>query len=386
MTYKAFKFRLSPTKAQIEQLFQIAGSCRFVFNHFLAIQKELYTQRKETNNPDIKFLNYSQTSAALTILKQEEATSWLQTPPSHTLQQSLMNLDKAIKGWLIKKSGFPKFKKRSNNQDSFRLPDPPTIDGNLIKLPKLGWIKYRKSREITGIIKSATISRDGSHWYISILSEQQENLDQHPSSSCLGIDVGVKHFLTLSTGEHIDLPLSINTLIARTISLQQKLSHKQKGSNNRKKAKQRLTTAYRRVCNARHDFLHKTSTTIAKNHSTVVMEDLKVSNMMGSARGSKDKPGRNVKAKNGLNRSIAKQSWVTFRNFLTYKLHELNGELLLVDPRHTSQTCPACLTIDRRNRKSQSKFVCVKCGHTANADHNAAVNILSLGILGRSVC
>jgi len=112
------------------------------------------------------------------------------------------------------------------------------------------------------------------------------------------------------------------------------------------------------------------------------MEDLKVSNMMRSAKGTVDKPGRNVKAKSGLNRSIAKQAWSTFRNLLTYKLNNLNGELRLVDPRHTSQTCPQCLTTDKRNRKSQSKFKCISCGHTANADHNAATNILRLGILG----
>ena len=115
------------------------------------------------------------------------------------------------------------------------------------------------------------------------------------------------------------------------------------------------------------------------------MEDLKVSNMMRSAKGTVEKPGRNVKAKSGLNRSIAKQAWSTFRNLLVYKLNHLNGELRLVDPRHTSQTCPQCLTTDKRNRKSQSKFKCISCGHTANADHNAATNILRLGLLGSVV-
>ena len=261
---------------------------------------------------------------------------------------------------------------------------PPIVDpaNRIIKLPKLGWLKYRKSREVVGDIKSATISREGNHWYISVLAEQYENLTQHQSASSVGIDVGVTHFLTLSTGEHIDLP-KLDHLIAKVTSLQQRLSHKQKGSNNRKKAQYRLSAAHRRLRDTRHDFLHKVSTTIAKNHSYVVMEDLKVTNMMRSARGTVEKPGRCVKAKSGLNRSIATQAWSTFRNLLTYKPHDLNGELVLVDPRHTSQTCPACLTVDRRNRKSQSSFKCVTCGHTANADVNAATNILMLGILGK---
>lgn len=382
MSYQAFRFRLEPTSQQRQQLLQYAGSCRFIFNHFLSVQKNLYQQRKETNDPNIKFLSYHQTSSILTQLKQEESTSWLQQSPNHSLQQSLLDLDKAIKGWLKKKTGFPRFKKRGLH-DSIRFPVAPIVnqDTKQVKLPKLGWIKYRQSRLIQGTVRSATISREGQHWFISILTKQPENLDPHPNQSGIGIDVGVTHFITLSTGEHIDLP-KLDHLVARITSLQQRLSHKQKGSNNRRKAQHRLSVAHRKLRHVRHDFLHKTSTVIAKNHSYIVMEDLKVTNMMRSARGNKDKPGRNVRAKAGLNRSIAQQAWSTFRNLLTYKLNWLNGELRLVDPRHTSQTCPQCLTTDRRNRKSQSKFKCVSCGHTANADHNAATNILRLGLLG----
>jgi putative transposase len=354
MPYQAYKFRLDPTISQREQLGSIAGSCRFVFNHFLAIQKDLYTQRKETGNQDIKFISYNDSAFLLTMLKKDEATSWLQLAPIQPLQQSLMDLEKATKGWLTKKSGFPKFKKRGIH-DSIRFPVAPVVDqvANTVKLPKLGNIRYCKSREVTGTIKSATVSREGNHWFISILSEQPENLTPHPSNSAVGIDVGVTHFATLSTGEHIDLPKSLDLLISRTISLQQRLSHKTKGSNNRRKAQHRLSTAHRRVRNTRLDFLHKTSTVIAKNHSYVVMEDLKVTNMTRSAKGTLEQPGRNVKAKSGLNRSIAKQAWSTFRTFVGYKLNQLNGELRLVDPRHTSQTCPHCLTADKRNRKSQ---------------------------------
>ena len=107
--------------------------------------------------------------------------------------------------------------------------------------------------------------------------------------------------------------------------------------------------------------------------------------MTKSAKGTKDKPGKRVKQKSGLNRSIAQQAWSTFRNLLAYKLNHLNGELRLVDPKYTSQTCPQCLTTDKRNRKSQAKFKCISCGHTANADHNAATNILRLGLLGSVV-
>jgi putative transposase len=293
-----------------------------------------------------------------------------------------MDLDRAVKGWLTKKTGFPKFKKRGLH-DAIRFPVPPVVNqlDKAIKLPKLGIIKYRKSREIIGTVRSATVSREGKHWFISILAEQEENLQPHPSPSSIGIDVGITHFLTLSTGEHVDLP-KLGHLVHRITSLQQRLSHKKKGSRNRKKAQHHLSQAHTKLRNTRHDFLHKTSTTLAKNHSYIVMEDLKVKNMTRSAKGTQEQPGRNVKAKSGLNRSIAQQAWSTFRNLLAYKLNHLNGELRLVDPRYTSQTCPQCLTTDRRNRKSQSKFKCISCGHTANADHNAATNILRLGLLG----
>lgn len=382
MPYKAFRFRLSANKEQSEQLQQFAGSCRYIFNHFLAIQKDLYQQRKETNNPEIRFLSYPQTSALLTQLKREEATNWLTNTPNHSLQQSLMDLDRAFKGWLTKKTGFPKFKKKGQH-DSIRFPVPPVVNqpNKTIKLPKLGLVKYRKSREIVGIVRSATISKEGKHWFISILAEQEENLQLHPNTSPVGIDLGVTHFLTLSTGEHIDLP-NLDRLIHRITSLQQRHSYKQKGSNNRKKTQHRLTKAYAKLRNVRQDFLHKTSTTLAKNHSYIVMEDLKVGNMMRSAKGTKEKPGRNVKAKSGLNRAIAQQAWSTFRNLLAYKLNWINGELRLVDPKYTSQTCPQCLTVDKRNRKSQAKFKCISCGHTSNADTNAATNILRLGLLG----
>ncbi|MCK5921651.1 MAG: transposase [Methylococcales bacterium] len=383
MRYKAYRFRLEPTSSQREQLGSIAGSCRFIYNHFLATHKERYALRKEQSDPTIKFLTYPETSRWLTLLKREEATSWLQLSYHDSLQQSLMDLDRAIKGWLRKKTGFPRFKKRGV-RDAFRLPRPPKIDGNLLKLPKLGWVRFRKSREVIGVIKSATVSREGDHWFISLLTEQCENLVPHPSSSWVGVDLGVTHFVTLSTGEHIDLP-KLSHLIERVTSLQQRLSHKQKGSHNSQKAQHRLSTAHRRLRRVRHDFLHKVTTHLAKNHSVVVMEDLKVGNMMKSAKGNKDHPGRCVAAKSGLNRAIAQQAWSTFRQLLSYKLADLNGELNVVDPRYTSQTCPVCLTVDRRNRKSQSHFSCVSCGHTVNADYNAAVNILSLATVGRAV-
>jgi putative transposase len=130
-----------------------------------------------------------------------------------------------------------------------------------------------------------------------------------------------------------------------------------------------------RVANAREDFLHKVSTDIAKNHGVVVVEALRVRNMSASAKGTIEAPGRKVRQKAGLNRSILDQGWHTFRMMLAYKLADRGGRLIEVDPANTSRTCAACGTIDKASRISQARFACTGCGHGANADINAAINI-----------
>ncbi len=173
--HKAYKFRLEPTDKQAKALSYIAGSCRFVYNHFLNIQKSLYEERKATGDKNIKFLNRNKMSSMLTQLKQEEETKWLKNSIAQSLQQTVMDLDDAIINWLQRKKGFPRFKKKGV-RDSFRIPVPPKLDDrtNKVYVPKIGWIKFRKSRDIKGITRSFTISRDGEHWYISILTKQKE--------------------------------------------------------------------------------------------------------------------------------------------------------------------------------------------------------------------
>jgi len=383
--FKAYRFRLEPTETQRETLAQISGCCRYTYNRFLYLQKERYQFRKTTGDTSIKFLSYNEMSAILPALKQEDDKLWLNNAAHMNLQQSLIDLTKALKGWLSGKSGFPKFKKKGDG-DRFRVSkfsnNPLDQEKHTIRIFKVGTLKIRQHRRVEGVLKSATITRDGKNWYISLLTEQPDSLEPHPSKSAVGIDMGVTHFATLSTGEHVDLPISFNKLIERIAVMQKQLSHKKKGSKNRQKAKDKVSTAYRNLRNARHNFLHQVSSRIAKNHRDVVMEDLKVKNMTRSASGTVEQPGKNVAAKRGLNRSISTQAWGIFRRYLTYKLNNLNGEFRVVDPRHTSQRCSSCLIIDKRSRKTQSRYTCVHCGHVANADVNAAMNILRLGSLG----
>jgi len=177
-------------------------------------------------------------------------------------------------------------------------------------------------------------------------------------------------------------PEPVNALGKQAATLakyQRRLARKTKFSSNWKKQKQKISRLHHRVAHTRHDFLHKTSTLISKNHAMIVIEDLKVTNMSQSAAGTIAAPGRCVKAKSGLNKSILDQGWGAFRRQLEYKQAWRGGEVLAIDARNTSRTCPACKHTSAENRKTQAKFACIACGFAAHADLTAAINILRAG-------
>jgi putative transposase len=254
------------------------------------------------------------------------------------------------------------------------------LDGRRVKLPAgLGWIKFRKSRDILGTVKNCTIGFDGGHWFISFQTERQIETPKHPSSSMVGLDLGVTRFFTLSDGTVEEPVSSFKTHQHRLAKAQRALSRKVKFSANWKKQKVRINRIHTRIANVRRDTLHKTSTTLSKNHAMIVIEDLKVSNMSRSAKGTAEDPGTKVAAKSGLNRSILDQGWHEFRRQLTYKQDFRGGEVLAVPAHHTSQTCPTCQHVSAENRKTQACFECVDCGFSENADLVGAVNIKARG-------
>lgn len=181
-------------------------------------------------------------------------------------------------------------------------------------------VSSRKSREIEGAIKNATVSKKGEHWYVSVQTEQDVQKSYYPSRSAVGIDLGVKQFATLSTGRVYESKNSFKQKMVRLAKLQQRLSKKKRGSSNSKKLKKRINRLHTKIANIRNDYLHQVSTHISKSHALVVLEDLKVSNMSKSASGTMENPGKNVAAKSGLNRSILDQGWHNFKSHLSYKL------------------------------------------------------------------
>jgi len=372
---QAFRFQLKPKGQQERQMKRFAGACRYVFNRGLALQKERYAQGE-------KKLGYGELCRLLTQWRHTPETEWLAEAPVHPLQQSLKNLERAYANFFAKRADEPRFKKKGKH-DSFRYPDPKQIkldQGNSrIFLPKLGWIRYRKSRDVLGEIRNVTVSRSGGKWFVSIQTEVDLETPAHPSTTSVGIDMGVVRFATLSDGTYIE-PLNSSRRHGKALrKAQQPLSRKKRFSNNWKKARARVRRLHARIADVRRDFLHKRSTTISKNHALVFVEDLQVKNMSRSAKGTAENPGRNVRAKSGINKSILDQGWHEFRRQLEYKLAWRGGLLVAVPPQNTSRTCPECRHTAAENRPSQAWFRCVQCGFEENADLVAAMNIRRAG-------
>jgi putative transposase len=244
---------------------------------------------------------------------------------------------------------------------------------------RIGWLRYRKSRDIEGTPKNITVSYSGGKWFVSIQTEREVTAPIHPSTSMVGVDLGVARFATLSDGTVFEPVDSFGKLKPRLARYQRAMARKRKFGNNWKKAKAKVTRLHQTIGHVRRDYLHKTTTTISQNHAVVVLEDLQVRHMSASAAGTLEQPGRNVRAKAGLNRSILDQGWFEFRRQLEYKQVWRGGEVLAVPPRNTSRTCPACGHVAPENRPTQARFACVACGFVEHADLVGAVNVLRAG-------
>ena len=371
---KAQKVRLYPNKAQQQIISSQIGGARYVYNRALALRKYAYTKF------GIKVGKFALINH-ITKLKKREKTSWLKEIDSQAIQQSIANMDKAYQHF-FKGGGYPKFKSRHHSRQSYQYPQRVKIEGNKVFLPKVGWVKCKGLRkELVGKIKTVTVSYEAYQYHASILVDMEDvDIKQSHNNKAVGLDVGVALVVADSNGRKVK-PLDLVKELSKLRTKAQQLSRKKKNSNNRAKAKAKLAKQNLRIANMRKDFLHKLSKQYSENQ-TVVVEDLKIKNMTKATKGTVEKPSKNASAKRGLNRIITQQSWGLFFELLEYKLSQRGGQLIKVDPKYTSQTCNECGHISKENRKSQDKFVCTACGHTANADINASKNIRDRGIHG----
>ena len=377
----AYKFKLQPTKFQEEKFNAWAGSCRFVYNLGLEHRISSWEWYK-------KSVNYYDQANELKEMKKVEGFEWLKEAPSHILQQAFKDLDKAFKSFWRSGFGFPKFKKRGL-EESFRFPDPKQFQikkvskkKGVVKLPKIGEVKFRWSQDILGKIKNATIKKETDGWYISFCAEKELEIKPNESPS-IGIDRGISQTLALSDEsgylrQDLELPKSCGKLRDRIKVLQKRLRLKKKCSKSWYSLQNEIRKLHTKIARIRRDFLHKISTKLAKNHGLVTLEDLKIKNMSKSAKGDAEEHGRNVKAKAGLNREILFQGWGIFAEMLKYKCQWNGSEFELVNPRMTSRRCSQCLFESKDNRKGKV-FLCLSCGYKEDADVNAAKNINMAG-------
>ena len=368
---KAFKFEIMPNGNQIRRIKQFCGCSRFVFNRALAWQNEQYEQ-------DNSF-KFSYTKIANLLPQWKKELVWLKECHSQVLQQSLKDLESAFKNFFQQRADFPKFKKKGL-KERFRFPQGCKLEqqNNRLYLPKIGWIRYRNSREVVGEVKNVTVSQKCGRFFVSIQTEFEYEIPTHKGGE-IGIDMGVARFATLSNGEFFEPLNAFKTYKGKLAKLQRQLKNKVKFSQNWQKLKAKIAKLHHKIANCRKDFLHQTSSKISKNHAMIYIEDLQVSNMSKSAKGTAEAPGKNVAAKSGLNQAILDQSWFEFRRQLDYKTQWQGGFLVAVPAQNTSRTCPCCGHVAKENRQTQANFECVECGYTENADVVGALNVLGRG-------
>ncbi len=253
-----------------------------------------------------------------------------------------------------------------------------------IKLPKLGWVKFRASRDLAGeVIRSVTLTRDGRHWYLSVLVDDGRRTPEthQVAGEAVGVDRGVAVAVATSRGELIDRPFSTEGERRRVTVLQRRLSRCAQRSRNRDKARAQLAAIGTRERRRRADFCAQTAHQLATANAVVVIEDLKTKHMTKSAKGTLEQPGRNVAAKSGLNRAILGKGWHQFALALSSAARYTGTVVVSVPAAYTSQRCSACGHVDPKSRESQAVFRCTACPRPAeHADVNAAKNILAAGL------
>lgn len=351
---QAFRYELMPTCEQQRQMRRFAGACRFVFNRGLALQQA-------THEAGGKHIGYAGLCKRLTAWRNSGDTDWLKEAPVHPLQQALKDLETAYKHFFEQRAGFPRFR-RKGQSDRFRYPDPKQIKldqaNGRIFLPKLGWLRYRNSRQVLGELRNVTISQRAGKWFMSIQTRREVETPV-PQGGAIGIHMGIGRLATLSDGTIYEPLNSFKRHETALRKAQQAMSRKVTFSANWKMAKARVQRLHARIGNVRRDYLHKTTHTISQNHALVCIEDLQVRNTSRSTTGTTEAPGRHV-----LARAILDQGWFEFRRQMDYKLAWSGGHLVVVPLDNASDT--------------QALFHCVECGKE-NADVVGAINVLRRG-------
>jgi putative transposase len=355
---KALKYRLYTNKLTLYKASYWIDLCRLLYNAALEQRICAYKRSRKT-------VTYNEQQNNLTELRAEYieyANISVQVE-----RDVLRKLDYAYKSFFRRvkngkdKAGFPRFK-GNNRYNSFTLHGQSwKLNGKYLTIRNLGKFKLSLSRQIQGEIKAITIKRSTTNkWYAYFVCEDVPKKEYPQTDKVIGIDVGIKSYLTDSEGNKVVNPKFLKNAFRELRIKNRKLARAKKGSNRRKETKLQVSECYEKITNQRHDFLHKLSTEYIKNYDVIKVENL---NIQGMSRNKK------------LSRDINDCSWGTFFNYLSYKAEDAGRTLIKVNPRNTSKKCNKCGSINHELKLSDRVWICENCGTTHDRDENAAINI-----------
>ena len=362
---RAYKYRIYPPAEQEARMKGWLETCRVLYNNSLYKRKEAYKQDKIT-------LNYY--TLANTLAEAKKENECLAIVHSQVLQDVLKRLDKAFQSFFRRvkqgeKPGYPRFK-GYDRYDSFTYPQSGfKLDGSKLTLSKIGTVKIKQHRTIpsNAAIKTCTLKREADHWY-TVLTVELPDIPQPQKkanvNNAIGIDLGIKELITLSTGEKVHNPKWLRESEKKLAKEQRRLSRKSKGSGNRKKQKVEVQRVHRKISNQRKDFHHKLSNELVQNYDLIIFEDLKIRNMVKN---------------HFLAKSISDAGWGQLVSFVTYKAEEAGKVTEQVIPNGTSQDCSCCGELVPKTLAVRVHR-CPHCGLVMDRDENAAVNIRNRGL------
>jgi putative transposase len=385
-----FRYRLDPSPRQAAALGRWAGCARALYNAALEQRRTAYRMGQRAT--------WAAQDAELSDAKR--AHPWLAEPHSDVCQQALRDLDRAFARFFRGEGGYPRFRRKG--RERFRIQN--RAKGQIavrrlsrkvgeVRIPKLGWVRFRWSRQPAGEIKHLTVSCDALGWHVSLCCERETAAAATNIGAPVGLDRGVAAVVATSDGRTYAMSGLPPGQAERLRRLGRKAGRQETARRHRPNGQRRRSARHQRTLDAiaklrareariRRDFLHKLTTDLAKSHGMVAIESLDVAALTGSARGSVDEPGTNVRAKAALNRAILAQGWGELRRQLAYKCERHGGQLVDdVPARDTSRRCAECGEIDAASRSGR-RFTCTACGHTDDADINAARVILARALSG----
>lgn len=362
---KAYKYRIYPTKTQLTLIEKHFGSTRFLYNYFLDYRQREYAKGN-------KKVGYMITQAELTKLKKLDEYNWLNECGSQSLQMALRDLDSGFTRFFKKQGGYPKFKSKKHTHQSFTAPQNIKVTNNRVYLPKFtkDGLKVKLHRNIpeNATLKQATISRQNNQYFISILIDDNISIPKPTKAkTAVGLDMGITHHIITSDGVKYPNNGHYNKSQKKLLKLQRRLSKKQKGSNNRIKAKLRVQKLHTKVTNQRKDNLHKISNEITNQYDIVCLETLNVKGMV-----------KNHK----LAKSIADVAWSEFMRQLEYKASWRGKTIIKIDKWFpSSQICSYCGASTGKKHLNIREFDCPHCKKkNIDRDINAAINIRNYGL------